>query len=58
MRWPPVWAHALYYRAIESGRPVAIVALFRAGPAGPSGTINVVAQRLGLVVSLAQQGRV
>ena len=49
---------ALYYRAIQSGKPVAIVAVFQAGSADPSSAISVVAQRLGLVVSVAQQGRV
>ena len=49
---------ALYYRAIASGRPVAIVALFRAGAADPSSTTSVVALRLGLSVDVARTGRV
>ena len=36
----------LHYRAIASGQPVAIVAVFRAWPASLSGTTSAVAQRL------------
>ena len=47
---------AICYRALEGGKPVAIVTIPRT--ANPSGTISGVAQRLGLTVEIARTERV
>ena len=47
-----------FYRALEGGKPVAIVAVFRAGAADPSSALSLVAQRLGLTADVMRVERV
>ena len=49
---------AFFYRALEGGQPVAIVAVFRAGAADPSSALSLVAQRLGLTADVMRVERV